>query len=260
MPIDRTEFLDTPAGRIAFRATAPASPGAATLVWLGGFHSDMAGEKATALHAAAEGAGRGFLRFDYSGHGESDGRFEDGTIGRWRADALAAIDSLTSGPLVLCGSSMGGWMSLLVALARPDRVKGLLLLAPAPDFTEKLMWDRMAADVRAQITETGSWTRPSPYDEAGYPITRALIEEGRTWNVLDTPIAFTGPVRILQGGLDTDVPPEHSMKLVERIISDDVVWTLIKDGDHRLSRPQDIARIMEAALALADQVDGSPAA
>lgn len=251
MPLDRTDFLETPAGRIAYRASPPARDGAPTLVWLGGFHSDMSGEKATALHAAAEAAGLGFLRFDYPGHGESSGRFEDGTIGLWREGALAAIDALASGPLVLCGSSMGGWMSLLAALARPDRVRALFLLAPAPDFTEKLMWDRMAGDVRTEIMEKGFWIRPSPYDEAGYPITRALIEEGRGWTILDAPIPFSGPVRILQGGLDTDVPPEHSMKLVERITSDDVVWTLIKDGDHRLSRPQDIARMVETALALA---------
>jgi pimeloyl-ACP methyl ester carboxylesterase len=256
MPLDRTEFLGTPRGGVAFRRTEGLRTGAG-LVWLGGFHSDMQGEKARALHTTSELAGRAFVRFDYSGHGESGGAFEDGTIGAWRADALAVIDGLTQGPLVLCGSSMGGWLAILAALARPDRVKGLLLLAPAPDFTDKLMWASFSEAQRREILDTGRWMRPSPYDPAGYPITRSLIEEGRRWNVLDGPISFSGPVRILQGGRDADVPPDHSRRLVDAFESKDVTWTLIKDGDHRLSRPQDLALMVRDALALADQADAA---
>jgi hypothetical protein len=254
MTIDLTDYLEHDGIRLAYRRT-PGRQDRAAIVWLGGFHSDMQGEKASSLHAAAEQAGRAFVRFDYFGHGESSGRFEDGTITRWRSDALAMIDQLTTGPLVLVGSSMGGWMSLLAALARPDRVKALILLAPAPDFTDKLMWRALTEDQKRQITEEGRWMRPSPYDPAGYPITKTLIEDGRAWNVMDNDIAFDGPVRILHGGLDEDVPWSHSFRLVQRLRSPDVVWTFIKDGDHRLSRPQDIERIVDVALATADQVD-----
>jgi len=197
------------------------------------------------------------VRFDYLGHGESGGRFADGTIGRWRGDALAVVDELTEGPLVVVGSSMGGWMALLAAIARPERVKALVLLAPAPDFTDKLMWASFDESQKRQIMEQGFWTRPSPYDPAGYPITKMLIEEGRDWNILDGEIAVDVPVRILQGGLDTDVPWTHSLDLADKLRSQDVVWSLIKDGDHRLSRPQDIARMIATVLAAADQVDAS---
>ena len=254
MPIDQTELFDHDGARIAYRRTL-GQMDKAGIVWLGGFHSDMQGEKATSLHQHAQAAGRSFLRFDYRGHGESSGKFEDGTIGRWRGDALAAIDRLTTGPLVLVGSSMGGWMALLVALARRDRVAGVTLLAPAPDFTDRLMWSRFDDDQRAEILENGSWTRPSDYDPAGYPITRALIEEGRSWNIMDEEIQVAVPIRILHGGLDEDVPWSHSLELTGRLISSDVVWSLIKDGDHRLSRPQDIARMIGTVLQLADQVD-----
>ncbi|MBP9234645.1 MAG: alpha/beta fold hydrolase, partial [Hyphomonadaceae bacterium] len=191
---------------------------------------------------------------------ESGGRFEDGTIGRWLSDALAVVDGLTEGPLVVVGSSMGGWMALLAALARPERIKALVLLAPAPDFTDKLMWASFDDSQKRQILEDGFWARPSPYDAAGYPITRELIEEGRQWNVLDGEIALDLPVRILQGGLDGDVPWTHSLDLADKLRSKDVVWTLIKDGDHRLSRPQDIARMVASVLATADQVDAARSA
>src|SRR5689334_9317570 len=205
MPIDQTEHLDLDGARIAYRRTG-GQKHLSGIVWLGGFHSDMLGEKASALHYYAQREGRAFVRFDYLGHGESSGRFEDGTIGRWRSDALGVIDALTHGSLVLVGSSMGGWMALLAALARPERVKGLVLLAPAPDFTDKLMWASFDESQRKQIMEQGFWTRPSDYDPAGYPITKMLIEEGRDWNILDRQIAVDVPVRILQGGLDADVP------------------------------------------------------
>ena len=250
------EFLDHEGVRIAYRRSAGA-PDRAGIVWMGGFHSDMLGEKATTLHQRAEAAGRAFVRFDYLGHGESGGQFANGTIGRWRSDALAVVDKLTQGDLVVVGSSMGGWMALLAALARPERIKGLVLLAPAPDFTDKLMWASFDESQKRQIMEQGFWTRPSAYDPAGYPITRELIEEGRTWNILDGEIAVDAPVRILQGGLDPDVPWTHSLDLADKLRSQDVVWSLIKDGDHRLSRPQDIERMAATVLATADQVDAA---
>lgn len=253
------EYLDHDGVRLAYRRSsaspAHADPNHASVVWLGGFHSDMLGEKATLLHEAVAATGRGYTRFDYLGHGESGGSFADGTIGRWRSDALAIIDQLTTGPLVLVGSSMGGWMSLLCALARPDRVKALVLLAPAPDFTDKLMWASFDDSQKRQIMEQGHWTRPSPYDPAGYPITKMLIEEGRDWNILDSEIPLGIPVRILHGGLDADVPWTHSLDLADKLKSADVVWTLIKDGDHRLSRPQDIQRMIATVMATVEQVE-----
>ena len=238
-----TTYFTSPEGRrLAFRHN-PASTGKLTFVWMCGFKSDISGTKVLRLEDWANRTGHGFLAFDYSGHGESDGAFEDGTVSQWRADALAAIDSQTDGPLVIVGSSMGGWMALLAALARPDRVKGLVLIAPAPDFTEKLMWPEFPAKAQAEIMEQGFTLRPSDYDEP-YTITRALIEDGRKWQVLDKPIAFDGPVRILQGMQDADVPWTHAARLVDALTASDLTITLIKDGDHRLSREQDIARLL----------------
>ncbi len=237
-----TTYFTSPEGRrLAYRASAPTrSP--FTYVWLSGFKSDMSGTKVTELEAWATEAGHGFLAFDYSGHGLSEGAFEDGTISAWRADALAAIDAHSTGPIVLVGSSMGGWTALLAALARPARVAGLVLIAPAPDFTEKLMWPEFSAEAQAEIMDQGFTLRPSDYDEP-YTITRALIEDGRNWQILDAPIHLDIPVRILQGMQDADVPWKHAERLVETLTSDDLVFTLIKDGDHRLSRAQDIARL-----------------
>lgn len=256
MTTETPEYLDHRGIKIAFRRSR-GRVGKAGIVWMGGFHSDMLGEKATVLHQAAVEAGRSYVRFDYLGHGESGGEFADGTIGRWRSDALEVLEKLTDGPQVVVGSSMGGWMALLAALAKPERVKGLVLLAPAPDFTDKLMWASFDDNQKRQIMEDGFWTRPSPYDAAGYPITRELINEGREWNVLDDEIAVDAPVRILQGGLDTDVPWTHSLDLADKLRSKDVVWSLVKDGDHRLSRPQDLARMVATVLATADQIDAA---
>lgn len=245
-----TDSFTSPEGRrIAFRrAVAPA--GGVTFVWLCGFKSDMSGGKALAVEAWARKAGHGTLLFDYSGHGQSGGAFEDGTISAWRADALAAIDAQTEGPLVLVGSSMGGWIALLAAMARPERVRGLMLIAPAPDFTEKLMWPEFTPAQQAEILNQGFTLRPSEYG-APYPITRALIEDGRQWSILDAPIAFAGPVRILQGIQDPDVPWGHALALAASLTSPDVVLTLIKDGEHRLSRDGDIARLLAACGELA---------
>jgi pimeloyl-ACP methyl ester carboxylesterase len=236
------------ARRIAVRARQGAAPG---LFWLGGFHSDMQGTKALALDEWAAGHGRACVRFDYSGHGESGGAFIDGTIGRWLEESVAVFDRFCRGPQVVIGSSMGGWMALLLAreLARraasPASLAGLVLIAPAPDFTEQLMWNGFSPAIRNEIETTGVWLRPSQYGEP-YPITRALIEEGRNHLLLGSAIEVGCPVRILQGAQDPDVPWQHAFALTHRLPSDDVVLTMIQDGDHRLSRPQDIARIIAA--------------
>ena len=228
---------------LAWRRIAGAGP---TVVWLGGFRSDMTGTKAQVLADWAQASGRAFLRFDYSAHGESSGDFAEGTIGGWRGDALAVIDALTEGALVLVGSSMGGWIACLIALARPERVAGMVLVAPAPDFTGKLMEPALPPEGRAALARDGVWMRPSDYDPDGYPITRRLLEEGAGWSILPGPVAITAPVRILQGGADTDVPWRHSLALAEALEGPDVAFTLIRDGDHRLSRPQDLERLVAA--------------
>jgi pimeloyl-ACP methyl ester carboxylesterase len=235
--------------RIAVRAREGRAPG---LFWLGGFNSDMKGTKALALDAWAAEHGRASVRFDYSGHGESEGKFADGTIGRWLEDSVAVFEKFCSGPQVVVGSSMGGWIALLLARAIAKRPRnaslaGLVLIAPAPDFTEELMWKGFSREIRNEIETKGVWLRPSQYDDGTpYPITRALIEEGRNHLLLGSSIEVGCPVRILQGGQDPDVPWRHAFMLAQRLPADDVVLTMIQDGDHRLSRPQDIARIIAA--------------
>ncbi len=220
------------------------------IVFLGGFKSDMTGTKASALDDFCHARGWSFLRFDYSGHGESSGDFLDGTISRWFADALAAFDRLTEGPQILVGSSMGGWIMLLLALARPERIKGLIGLAPAPDFTEDLIWQRLSAGEREMLLRDGKLEQPSDYSPEPYVITRALIEDGRRHLLLSgepgATIGIDAPVRLLHGLDDPDVPHAVSLQLQQRLKSKDVVVHLIKDGDHRLSRPQDIARLCAA--------------
>ena len=239
---------DNASRRIAVRARAGASPG---LFWLGGFKSDMCGTKALALDAWAAEHKRACVRFDYSGHGESEGDFVEGTIGRWLEESAAVFEKFCTGPQVVIGSSMGGWMALLLAreLARRPAprvsLKGLVLIAPAPDFTEELMWKGFSSDIRHQIETTGVWLRPSEYGDP-YPITRNLIEEGRQHLLLGGTIEVGCPVHILQGAQDPDVPWKHAFALAHRLPADDVVLTMIQDGDHRLSRPQDIARILAA--------------
>lgn len=242
------ENMISPQGRrLAYRYSPPRT--GLTYVWLSGFKSDMSGSKVTVLEAWAQEQGHGFLAFDYSGHGLSGGAFEDGTISAWREDALAAIEQHTNGQLVLVGSSMGGWMALLAALALADRVAAMVLIAPAPDFTQKLMWPEFSAEQQAEILEQGLTLRPSDYGDP-YPITRDLIEDGKQWALLDEPIALTLPIRILQGMQDPDVPWRHAFKLVDALQSDDVVFSLIKDGDHRLSRDQDIERLVSVCAEL----------
>ncbi len=220
-----------------------------TTVFLPGYRSDMNGSKALETDAFCQRNGLACLRLDYAGHGASGGRFEDGTIGRWRDDALFLIDTQTSGDLVLVGSSMGGWIALLLALLRPDRVVGLIGIAAAPDFTETLMWAAMTDGEREILARDGVLLTPSEYGPP-VPVTAALIEDGRTHLLLDRPIALNVPVRLLQGQQDPDVPWQTAMRLAERLETDDVQVTLVKDGDHRLSRPGDLALLRHTLAAL----------
>jgi pimeloyl-ACP methyl ester carboxylesterase len=236
--------------RIAVRQRAGAS-GAPGLLWLGGFKSDMQGTKAQALDGWAARHGRAFTRFDYSGHGESGGRFADGTIGRWLAESQAVFDACCDGPQVVVGSSMGGWLALLLMRALAGRappvaarVAALVLIAPAVDFTEALMWKAFSSEIRREIEEKGVWERPSGYGGEPHPITRELIQDGRHHLLLGAMIETGCPVRILQGVQDPDVPWQHAVDLTARLAQDDVVLTLVKDGDHRLSRPEDLERLL----------------
>jgi pimeloyl-ACP methyl ester carboxylesterase len=215
------------------------------ILWLGGFRSDMEGTKASYVDEWAKAHGRAFVRFDYFGHGQSSGKFEAGTLSRWREDALAVLDAHCPNGVIALGSSMGAWIALLLALAQPAKIKALALIAPAPDFTEKLMWQGFDQDTRRLIVERGIYYEPSDYDDEPTPITHALIEDGRKHLLMDGPIAFAGPVRILQGVQDQSVPWSYALELVARLQSDDVVFTLSKTGDHRLSTPEDLTRLTQ---------------
>lgn len=225
-----------------------------TTVFLPGFRSDMSGSKALAVETWCRDRGTGCLRLDYSGHGASDGAFTEGTIGRWTEDALCVIDTVTDGPLVLVGSSMGGWIALLVALARPERLAGLIGIAAAPDFTETLMWDAMMPAERDRLVRDGVLLAPSAYGEPT-PITLRLIEDGRNRLLLGGPIGIDAPVRLLHGQRDPDVPWETSLRLAAALRSTDVQVMLIKDGEHRLSRPGDLLLLERTLGAML----GSPA-
>lgn len=234
------EFIDGPNGRLAFRRQPGAGPG---FVWLGGFKSDMKGTKAAFVADWADRNGCAFLRFDYSGHGESGGTFEDGCISDWLADALAVFDALTEGPQILIGSSMGGWIAALLALRRPQRVGGIQFIAPAPDFTEELMWRQMDETARRRLMRDGRIEEASEYADEPTIITRRLIEDGRRHLLLGGPIAISCPVRILQGMADPDIPWRHTVRFAEMIDSGGVKLTLVKAGDHRLSEAADLDRL-----------------
>jgi len=239
--------------RLAYERHAGKGPG---IIWLGGLRSDMEGTKALALDGWAKREGRAFVRFDYFAHGQSDGDWRAARVGHWREDALQVIDSLGKGPLILVGSSMGAWTALLAALARPERVAGLVLIAPAPDFTERLMWAGFSDDVRETILTRGEWAQPSEYGEP-LVITRGLIEEARQWLLMDGQIGFEGPVRILQGMADTDVPWQHAMALAGTLTSNDVSVHISKSGDHRLSTPADIERLIASVDALCTTLESA---
>ena len=231
---------------LAWARLAGRSP---TVVFLPGFASDMAGAKAVELRNFCAARRQAMLRLDYSGHGESGGAFADGSIGRWLADALAVIDAESTGKLLLVGSSMGGWIGLHVALARPERVVALIGIAAAPDFTETLMWGAMAPPEQERLLADGFLDVPSQYG-APLRITRALIEDGRRHLLLGGPIPLRIPIRLLQGQRDGDVPWETALRLAECIAGEDVQVALVKDGDHRLSRPQDLALLGRTVLTL----------
>ncbi len=237
--------------RIAFLNRAAANSALPGLVWLGGFMSDMRATKASFLDEQAARTGRAFLRFDYSGHGESEGRFEDGTIGAWLEESLAVIRQESRGAQILVGSSMGGWLALLCAEAlaksgEAERLAGLVLIAPAVDMTERLIWDGLKPNQCREIEKKGRCFLPSAYSDQPYPITRALIEEGRKHLILDGTIRTHCPVHILQGMNDADVPWTHATRLVEHLAGDPVTLTLVKDAEHRFSRPADLALLAQA--------------
>lgn len=239
------EYLDTTQSRrIAYVKTEGRGP---TIVFLSGLKSDMDGTKAVALEAWAKGKGYGFLRFDYSGHGQSSGTFVQGCIGDWHEDTLAVVDQLTDGPIVVVGSSMGGWQSLLLARERPDRVAGLVTIAAAPDFTEDGYWAGFSEDQKAELQREGQLSLPSDYDE-DYVITKHLIEEGRKNMVLRSPLRLSMPVRFLQGTEDTAVPTSQAVKLLEHAEGDDIRLTLVKGADHRFSSTECLDLIQKMTL------------
>jgi pimeloyl-ACP methyl ester carboxylesterase len=239
-----TTYLTTPQGRhLAYHQTQGKGPG---VVFLGGFRSDMTGSKALHLQAWAEASGRGYLRFDYSGHGQSHGAFVDGAISDWREDAAAMIETLTDGPQVLVGSSMGGWIGLLLAREMPARVAGLVGIAAAPDFTERMWEAELTLAERETLLADGLFLRPSDYSDDPYPITLRLIEDGRHNLVLNAPLPLPIPVRLLQGTADSDVPPSVALSLLNHIASPDLRLTLVKDADHRFSSPICLAMISDA--------------
>ncbi len=249
-----TQYLDSPQGRrLAYTHHAGAGPG---VLFCAGFNSHMNGDKALALDAWCREQGRQFTRFDYSGHGESSGQFEDGSIGQWLEDTLAILDTVCEGPQLIVGSSMGGWMMLLAALARPQAVRALLGIASAPDFTEAL-WNRGLDDQqRVSLQETGYCEIPNCYDDGQpYRIGRQLIEEGRSHLLLQDEISLEMPVRLIHGQLDEDVPWGHSLSIAGQLQSRDVEVQLVKSGDHRLSQPEDLDRLIRTLHTLLEQLD-----
>ena len=239
---------------LAWRRIPGRGPG---VVFLGGFNSDMTGSKAEDLSAFCEARGQAFLRLDYSGHGASGGRFEEGTIGRWAADAAAVIAALTDGPQVLVGSSMGGWIGLLLAVRQPERVAALVGIAAAPDFTARIE-ALLPAEIRAIIDRDGVWHRPSQYG-APYPITRRLLEEGRGHLLLQAQVPIAVPLRLLQGQQDPDVPWDTALRIAEAVTGGDVQVLLVKEGDHRLSRPEDLLLLRRVVGDLLGAQDGGEA-
>ena len=247
MTVTPPTFFDVDGARIAVRHTAGSTPG---IVWLGGYKSDMLGTKAQTLSDWAAKEGRAFLRHDYSGHGESGGAFADGTISKWLAESLAVFQRFTTGKQILVGSSMGAWIALRMVQelrkAGDSSVVGLVLLAPAPDFTNELVEPALTAAQKRDLQKKGFFEEPSDYSAEPYIYTSALIEDGRSNRVMTGPIDTHCPVHILQGLADADVPASHALKLVSLLPADDVTLSLIPDGDHRLSRPQDLDMLLRA--------------
>ena len=238
---------------IAYHHLEGTTPG---VIFCTGFKSDMTGGKALALEAWCQAEGQQFTRFDYQGHGASSGEFAEGTIGLWLDDALAVLDEVARDGQVIVGSSMGGWIALLMARARPDRIQGLVTIAAAVDMTEELIWKRLPIETKKLIDTDGVWMRPSDYGDGPYPITKALIEDGRNHLLLPGPIAFEGPVRLLHGKLDDSVPWRHSLRVREALRSQDAEVVLVEDGEHRLSRDEDLQRILAAVSEVLEIVHG----
>jgi len=267
-PADITDpdRLDGPDGdAIAYRAERRKSPSFASsgLFWLGGFNSSMDGTKAEALARWSRAQGRECVRFDYSGHGASGGRIEDGTVTKWLGQTAAVFDEITAGPQILIGSSMGGWIALLLARKHlrersgdDNRIRGMILIAPAVDMSEVLMWDRFSNEIKQQVMTEGVYHRPSRYGDGDYPITKALIEDGRNHLILGEAFDPGCPVRILHGLEDPDVPWQHGVATAQALGGDDVTVTLIKDGDHRLSDDANILRLIRTVERLSVRVDG----
>lgn len=256
----RISYEEGAAGlRIAYLQDGPKDEtGRCGLFWLGGFKSEMTGTKATALAELADRTGRPCLRFDYSGHGASAGDFTEGTISAWLEQSLHMFRRHTRGPQVVVGSSMGGWLAMLMLKAlgaEAARIGGLVLIAPAVDMTEVLMWNTFPAAAREAVMRQGLWLRPSAYSEEPYPITRKLIEDGRRHLLFGRSFAVDCPVRILEGDADVDVPLAHVTRVFETIAGDDVTLTLVKGGDHRLSTPKDIALLKNTMRDLAERCD-----
>lgn len=227
------------------------------MIFMTGFMSDMTGGKALALEELCRARGQAYLRFDYRGHGASSNAFKEGCIGDWADDALDVLDRLTQGPQLLVGSSMGGWIMLLTALARPERVAGLVGIAPAPDFTENLIWRELTERQRRVMAEQGFVEIPSDYGDQPYVITQRLIEDGRQHLLLDrVPLPIKAPLRIIQGMEDKDVPWQTALDIQKAVESQDVEVTFVKAGGHRLSEPEDLARLTRTVAALLDQVEG----
>ena len=255
MHAEQSATLEVEGNSIAVRHRPGRSPG---LVWLGGYKSDMAGTKADTLDQWAAGNGHAFTRHDYSGHGVSGGNFADGTISRWLGESLAVFERYTDGPQILIGSSMGGWIALRMAQelkksGKSERLAGMLLIAPAPDFTVELMEPELTAEQHRALDSKGYFEEPSDYSDEPYVYTKALFEDGRRNRVLTGPVDTHCPVHILQGMADPDVPYQHAQKLVEHLPADDVTLTLVRDGDHRLSRPDDLALLVRTVEALVRQ-------
>lgn len=254
------EFLHLNETDIAFRRRAGENPG---VVWLGGYRSDMLGSKANFLDEWAVETGHAFLRHDYSGHGESGGEFRAGTISLWLEQSLAVFRQFSSGPQIVVGSSMGGWIALrliaeLQKLGEGGRVAGLVLIAPAPDFTSELVEPNLTNKQRKQIADQGYMEEPSEYSDQPYIYTKALLEDGKANQVLSGVIQTDCPVHILQGMQDEDVPYKHAMKLVDHLPVDDVTITLVRDGDHRLSRPQDLELLGRTVSSMAGSIKTIP--
>jgi len=233
--------------RIAYHKTLGKKP---TVVFCGGFMSDMEGTKALSLEQTCLELGLSYIRFDYSGHGQSSEKFSEGTIGKWKEDALAIIDQLVEGPLIIIGSSMGGWIGLLISLARKERIQAFIGIAPAPDFTRALMWDIFSPAVQKKLIEEGIYHQPSEYSEEPYTITYDLITEGNDHILLNKPIELECPVRLFHGAKDHDVPAEWSTKIADKITSKDVKIYINEIGDHRLSSPEDLERLKQALIEL----------